>query len=50
MGAILDCIEIHVGAHLIEQAVDAARRQGLIRGEDLKLIEQRLGRPLRKPA
>lgn len=38
--AILDGIETHLRRDLIDQAVDAARRRGLLRREELKLIER----------
>lgn len=37
--AILDGIEQDLGDHLIEQAIDTARRRGQIRGRDLDGIE-----------
>jgi predicted transcriptional regulator of viral defense system len=50
--AILDCIEIHVGPHLIRQAVEAGQRHGLIRTADVARIEEqvRIGRADEQPA
>lgn len=40
--AILDGIETNVRADLVEQAIDTARRRGLIAPEQLELIEDQL--------
>jgi predicted transcriptional regulator of viral defense system len=40
--AILDGIETHVRGDLIDQAVDAARRRGLLRREELEFLEKHL--------
>ena len=37
--AILDAIETHVDPKLVEQALDAARRRGLVRGQHLSALE-----------
>jgi predicted transcriptional regulator of viral defense system len=37
--AIFDAIETHVDPKLVEQALDAARRRGLIRGQHLSTLE-----------
>ena len=41
--AILDGIEGNVRAGLVEQAIDSARRRGLLRPDELKLVERRAG-------
>lgn len=40
--AILDAIEAHVDPKLVEQAVDTARRRGLVRKESLSALEARV--------
>jgi predicted transcriptional regulator of viral defense system len=42
--AILDAIETHVDPKLVEQAIDTARRRGLVRGKDLSDLEAQAGR------
>lgn len=42
--AILDAIETHVDPKLMEQAIDTARRRGLVRGKDLSALEAQAGR------
>jgi len=42
--AILDAIETHVDPKLLEQAIDTARRRGLVRGKDLSALEAQAGR------
>ena len=44
--AIKDGIEVDLGPHLLEQAIETARRRGRIRKRDLPELEQLLGRPL----
>lgn len=39
--AILDAIETHVDPKLVEQAIDTARRRGLVRGQALGDLEMR---------
>ena len=39
---ILDGIEMHLRADLLDQAIETARRRGLIRGDDWRRIEDRL--------
>jgi hypothetical protein len=39
--AILDGIERHLGAHLIDQVIDTATRRGLIAPAERELIDQR---------
>jgi predicted transcriptional regulator of viral defense system len=41
--AILDAIETHVDPKLVEQAIDTARRRGLVRGKDLSALETQAG-------
>lgn len=41
--AILDSIETHLDPKLIEQAIDTARRRGLLRGRDLSDLEAQAG-------
>ena len=41
--AILDAIETHVDPKLVEQAIDTARRRGLVRGNDLSALEAQAG-------
>ncbi len=40
--AILDGIETHLRGDLLHQAIDTARRRGLIRGADLALLDEKL--------
>lgn len=44
--AILDAIETHVDPKLVEQAIDTARRRGLVRGQALSDLEVRAAHPV----
>jgi hypothetical protein len=44
--AILDAIETHVDPKLVEQAIDTARRRGLVRGQALSDLEVQAAHPV----
>jgi hypothetical protein len=45
LGAILGAIETDTDPKLVRQAIDTARRRGLVRGEDLRALEARARGP-----
>lgn len=44
--AIADAIETHLDPKLVEQAIDTARRRGLVRGKDLSDLEAQATHPV----